>query len=157
MRIPRSFHRTGCGTPATHGGFTLIELMIVVVVIAILAAIAYPSYQEHVVKSRRATAQACLLELGQFMERFYATNMRYDQTTGGAAVALPQTQCGRDLAGFYAFQFADEEPTAGTYEIEAVPQGAQAKGDTLCGTLSVNQRGEKKVGVEGTAVSACWK
>ena len=54
---------------AAGRGFTLIELMIVVAIVAILAAIAYPSYREHVVKSRRATAQSCLLEMAQFEAR----------------------------------------------------------------------------------------
>jgi prepilin-type N-terminal cleavage/methylation domain-containing protein len=52
-------------------GFTLIELMIAVVVIAILAAIAYPSYQDSVRKSRRADAKSALMEHAQFMERTY--------------------------------------------------------------------------------------
>ncbi len=73
-------------------GFTLIELMIVVAVIAILAAIAYPSYQDSVRKSRRADAKAALLDLAQFMERNYTTANRYDQNSAGTAIntaALP--------------------------------------------------------------------
>ena len=74
-------------------GFTLIEVMIVVAVIGILAAIAYPSYQESVTKTRRSAAQGCLVEMAQFMERFYTTNMRYDQTAAGVAVALANPTC----------------------------------------------------------------
>ena len=140
-------------------GFTLIELMIVVAIVAILAAIAYPSYREHVVKSRRATAQSCLLELAQFMERFYTTNMKYHETAGASpeGVELPSTTCTNDLDGHYSFAFADDEPTATTYKIEATPENAQAASDTLCGTLGIDQAGEKSEGGTATAVSECWK
>ena len=66
-------------------GFTLMELMIVVAIIGILAGIAYPTYQDSVRKSRRADAEAVLLELAQWMERFYTENNRYDQTRAGVA------------------------------------------------------------------------
>ena len=58
-------------------GFTLIEVMITVAIIAVLTAIAYPSYESHVTKTRRAAAAGCLLERAQFMERFYTTNLSY--------------------------------------------------------------------------------
>ena len=73
----------------TSKGFTLVEVMVVVAIIGILAAIAYPSYQDSVVKSKRGAAVSCLMEQVQFMERFYSTNLRYDQTTAGAPVGLP--------------------------------------------------------------------
>ena len=62
-----------------HRGFTLIELMITVVIISIIAAIAYPSYIDSVRKARRADAQAHMLELASFMERFYTENNRYNK------------------------------------------------------------------------------
>lgn len=144
-------------TPARSqaAGFTLVELMIVVAIVAILSAIAYPSYQEHVIKSRRATAQTCLLELAQFMERFYTTNMRYDQTPSGAAVSLPATSCRTDLGAFYTFGFAAGQPQATTYTLEAVPKGAQ--NDPKCGTLGVNQQGVKTKSGTAASVSECWK
>jgi len=125
-------------------GFTLIELMITVAIVAILASIAYPSYQSHVVKSRRTTAKACLLELAQFMERYYTTNMKYTGAT------LPTTQCQTDLTNFYTFQF-DGTPDASTYTVQATAQGAQASGDSACTPLKVTQTGARTPTTGG-----CW-
>ena len=71
-------------------GFTLIELMIVVAVVAILAAIAVPSYQEQVRKSRRAQAKADLVEYAQMAERFFTVNNTY------VGFTLPTTQSPRE-------------------------------------------------------------
>lgn len=62
-------------------GFTLIEIMIVVAIVGVLAAIAYPSYQEQVRRSRRADAQAVLTEAAQWMERFHTQSSRYADAT----------------------------------------------------------------------------
>jgi prepilin-type N-terminal cleavage/methylation domain-containing protein len=62
----------------TQNGFTLIELMIVVMIVGVLAAIAYPSYQDSVTKSRRADAKSALLELSVFMERLYTATGCYN-------------------------------------------------------------------------------
>jgi len=123
--------------------------MIVVAIIAILASIALPSYQEYVIKSNRTAATACLLEQTQFMERYYTTKLSY------AAAALPAGGCRTDLAARYTLAFAANEPTATTFNITATPQGAQTK-DTKCGTLGINQAGTKTVSVVGTAVKDCW-
>ena len=73
-------------------GFTLIEVMIVVVIISILAAIAYPAYQSQLQQSRRIDAQTALLELAQYMERYYTTNGSYTGAT------LPFTASPKDDA-----------------------------------------------------------
>lgn len=131
-------------------GFTLIELMIVVAIVAILAAIAYPSYQAHVIKTRRAAAAACMLEVAQFMERYYTTHLRYVDGAG-AAPTIPATQCRTDLQGHYTIRLADGT-TAGAYSVQAVPKGVQEIRDKKCATLAIDQRGAKSE--SGTAATA---
>ncbi|MFT4257216.1 MAG: type IV pilin protein [Pseudoxanthomonas sp.] len=133
--------------PRRGAGFTLIELMIVVAIVAILATIAYASYSFAVVKSRRAAAAGCLQERAQFMERYYTTNMTY-------ADAPEPAQCDT-VSDFYVLAFVGE-PDASSFEISATPQGAQASADTKCGTLSIDQTGERSI--SGTAADAgdCW-
>ncbi|QDL54232.1 type IV pilin protein [Rhodoferax aquaticus] len=129
-------------------GFSLIELMITVAIISIVAMIALPNYQEHIIKTRRVLAKACLVELGQLMERQYTTTMSY------AAAVLPGTTCTQDLSATYTFAFANA-PTATTFIINATPKGAQS-GDTQCGTMGLNQVGARSASGSKT-VKECWK
>lgn len=136
-------------------GFTLIELMITVAIVGILAAIAYPAYTNHVLKTRRAAASACLTELSQWMERNYTTCLRHDRTgaacgTNLTSAELPALSCRADLAASYTFSFT-ANPTASAYTLQAAPQGPQA-GDTRCGTLTLTHVGAKGA----TAATGCW-
>ncbi len=128
-------------------GFTLIELMITVAIVGILAAIAYPSYQDSVRKSWRANGASCLMELAQRMERRFTGSSSY------AGNALPPSGCTTegDMAAHYGFSFT-ANPTATAFTLQAVPVGSQAS-DT-CGTLTITQTGLK--GSDGT-VSDCWR
>lgn len=132
---------------AAHSrGFSLIEIMIVVVIIGVLAAIAYPSYNNHVVKTRRAAAAACLLERAQLLERYYTTNLTYV----GAEVG----QCGNGLDAHYKVGLSGAEQ-ARAYTLQAVPRGQQAARDTACGTLRVTSTGARSV-TGASATGACW-
>lgn len=123
-------------------GFTLIEVMVVVAIIGILAAIAYPSYQQHIRNSARRAAQGCLQELSTWMERYYSSSMSYADAT------LPNTSCRTDLQSRYTFSFSGA-PSGTAYTIQAVPQGDQTKDS--CGTLTVNHTGART-----PTTSGCW-
>jgi len=133
-------------------GFTLIEVMVVVAVIAILAGIAFPSYLEHVKKARRSAAAVCLNERAQYMERFYTTNMAYDKDVNKAAVAIPNTACTSDLSDYYTFG-APTDLSATTFTLTATATGPQASDS--CGNLSINQAGTKSV-TGSRSVSQCF-
>lgn len=126
-------------------GFTLIELMIVVAVIAILSAIAYPSYQQYVVKARRTAVAGCLQQHAQTMERYYTTNLTYANA--------PAPRCETDLDRFYTVGFQGGDPTARAFILQAVPTVVQK--DSKCGTLSIDARGVRTESGSAT-VADCW-
>ncbi|MBO9715977.1 MAG: type IV pilin protein [Pseudoxanthomonas sp.] len=127
-------------------GFTLTELMIVVGIVAILAAIAYPSYQEQVRKSRRAQAKADLVEYMQGAERFFTVNNTY--------VGYPvPAQSPREPGATAFYTIAASTQTASQLVLTATAVGAQAR--DRCGDLSVSNTGLKTE--SGTAELAdCW-
>lgn len=138
-------------------GFSLIEMMIVVAILAILAAIAVPSYMKHVVKTRRVAAEGCLSTYANYMERYYTTNLRYDQDLSGNANTLPAQDCaGTSQTGnYYGYSFVPTTLTANTYTVQAVPTGVQATQDTACATVTMDQTGARTAsGTSGT--SGCW-
>jgi type IV pilus assembly protein PilE len=121
-------------------GFTLIELLIVVAVIGILAAIAYPSYQCYVERSQRSSAVAVLLEGSQFMERYFTTNNQYAQDTAGQPVSstFPASLLTSPRDGTPRWNIALSDVTATTYTLSATPIVASAC-TPACGTLTTNQ------------------
>ena len=85
-----------------------------------------------------------MLEVSQFMERYYTTNLAYDKNLVGVAVAMPDLSCRNDLAGSYTLAF-QSAPTAAAYSVQATPVGRQLAKDTSCLTLRIDQTGAKSV------------
>ncbi len=139
---------TGATRHRAIAGFTLLELMIVVVIIGVLATIAYASFTRNVVETRRKAATACLQEGAQFMERWYTTRLTY---VGGS----PTPACETDLAPFYNFP-APTVATATAYTLTAVPLNQQLARDTLCGTLGITQTGARTESGTATDITQCW-
>lgn len=138
-------------------GFTLIELMIVMAIVGILAAIAYPAYTDSVRKSRRADAKAALLEDAGFLERYYSTNFRYTATAGGSTgPTLQVLQVPRETGATATYNLSLQAVSDSSYTLQAVPTGAQT-GDR-CGTLTLTHLGVRGVSgaSSGVTTTDCW-
>lgn len=124
------------GARRIQRGFTLIELMVTLVVVAILAAIAYPSYTSHVVKANRRAAQAQMMELASREQQFLLAQrsfVTYD-TIAGTGYALPT-----ELAALYTPTIAVDATTVPAYTITFTAKGRQLPD----GNLTLNSEGVK--------------
>ena len=147
-------------------GFTLLELMMVVVIIALLSAIALPAYTQQVVRSNRAEAMTELLRVAQEMERCFSRFGVYNRMPShshSVDYCWPARALGIDdgiptSSGNY--RIALSGLTATTFTLIATPEGSQASRDKRCGAFTLTQAGARGIvevgGVTGT-VQDCWR
>lgn len=142
-RTPRAYQ------PTRHGaaGFTLMEVIITMVIIAILAAIAIPNYTAYIARGHRSEARSTLLQGAQWMERWRTQSGTY---TGAVLPALLQRS---PASGTQAYAITVNVAAANQYTLQATPQGPM-NGDA-CGSLTVDQSGLRNH--TGTAsADLCW-
>ena len=155
--------QTRFASPFQHRqlGFTLIELMIVVALVAVLATFAIPSYRQHAMKSNRAAAEAFMQQVANRQEQ-YVLNARTYATSLPALNLTPPA----DVSTKYNFSITPTAaaPSNTNYTITAVPIGGQVN-DTTCGTIGLDQSGKKgaicSVDASGNLqctgpASVCW-
>jgi type IV pilus assembly protein PilE len=142
-------------------GFTLIELMIVIAVVAILVLVALPAYQDQVIKTKRTVAKSEMQDLLARQEQFFVNNRQYatDLTVlgFGNATSYMINSDGDEVAAtasdrIYSISISGASATA--FTLAAAPQLAQAR-DTRCGTLLITSAGAKSESGSGS-VSDCW-
>lgn len=126
-----------------YAGFTLVEMLITVAVLSILAAVAYPSYQDQVRKSRRAEAQSLLMDIGTRQQQRLLDVRNYAASTAELNVNIPAS-----VRPHYTITMVAPAVTPPTFTVTATPKPGQDK--DKCGAMTLNNAGAK------TPASGCW-
>ncbi|NCF14737.1 MAG: prepilin-type N-terminal cleavage/methylation domain-containing protein [Gammaproteobacteria bacterium] len=153
MNNSRTGHKRG------QFGFSLIELMIVVAIVAIISAFAYPSYQRYVIKAKRSVAQNALLQVADRQQQFFMDNKRFAADLTDLGFGANPYVVGDDGAPTVAtdteavYSLSLSNVAATTWTVTAAPLHGQLSRDTYCGSLSITQAGTK--GKTG-ASDDCW-
>ncbi len=140
-------------------GFTLMELMITIAILAILTGIAYPSYAQYMMSSRRETAKTALLDLAGKETKYYSVNNTFTVTLTDLGFSVATNVPVPDSSSTY---YTITVTTNGTGAIAdgflatATPTGVQAADN--CGSFSVDETGNKSYTPNGTdpGAASCW-
>lgn len=132
-----------------QGGFTLIELMIAVVIVAILAAVALPSYRQYTIRSHRTEAQTYLSTFAGKQQQFMVDVRAYSATLSDAGVTIPT-----NVSTWYTLDYQVTAGPPASFTLTATPKSGQDADS--CGVLSINSNGAKTAIKDSTAVSKCW-
>jgi type IV pilus assembly protein PilE len=143
---------------AAHAGFSLIEVMIVLVIIGVLMLVALPGYQDSMRKSHRADGMRDLMELVSRQERFYAQNSGYTddiETVNGLNFGRTISSEEHYNLSVVKCEDAEDDDFSACYELRAAARGEQQK--DACGTLTVNSKGQRShTGSPDNDDLDCW-
>lgn len=133
-------------------GFSLIELMLVMILVALFASFTYPSYRESITRARRLDGQTALLDLANRLEQFYAKEHSYKGATLGSGAETDVFSSKHSPQNWYILVI--ENQTDSEFSLQAIPKGAQARDDQSCQILGFDSHGIKsKTGNPG---AKCW-
>ena len=147
-------------------GFTLIEVMMVIAIVSMLVSIALPSYIEHVARARRADARTQLLQVAQFMQRFYAANDNYQEDRANNPVVdqVPANlkKSPPDAQAVYTLEIPTATLTRSKFELRMVPVAGGPMATDKCGIFALDSLGVRTVIVNGVSDTSslrdsCWK
>lgn len=160
---------TRAARPTRVAGFTLLELMISLAIVAIMVSIALPTYASYIAKARRADARTQLIQVAQFMQRFYAANDGFltDRANNNVATQVPANIARSPVDGNKLYDLViplggNPLTNAMTFTIEMVPVAGGLMASDQCGTFTLTSTGLRGVVVGGVAGSpalrdSCWR
>ena len=134
-------------------GFTLIEVMIVVAILAIIVAFGYPAYRDQIIKSRRAEGLGALLELADHMERHYSDTGTYKQSDDSDTTVtdvFPSFS-----SDYYTLTIDDQDNIS--FTVSAAPKAGSSQLKDKCGTFTLTSQGVKSVSGGSLSKDDCWK
>ena len=138
---------------SSQGGFSLIELLIVVTIVGVLLAVALPSYRQFVRESARAEARRVLMEVAADQERFYSLNNSYSTDAGPMSDPVVEDRMSESGRYQVSVTACSGGSIANCFVATATPQGDQASDS--CTTLTIDHTGRK--GATGDTVDNCWR
>ena len=165
-RSPAHAASAPCEQRGNEFGFSLIELLIALAIVAVLTSLAVPAYTSYVARAKRADARVQLVQAAQFMQRFYAANDSFakdradNDVLGQIPAALRQSPA--DSAKVYDLAIPAETLSATGFELRMVPVLGSAMASDACGSFTLNSAGQRGVlvgNVTGTASlrDSCWR
>lgn len=138
-------------------GFTLIELMIVVAIVAILLVVAVPSYQNYITRSQRSVAINTIMDVASRQQQYFANNKTYAAALAdlGLSATYYVDGNGSTSAANALYRITLANVTTTTFDVVATPQNSQATQDTKCATYTLDEMSAQSVSGSGS-VADCW-